>query len=270
MADNPQPPFPRRADAGRHRRSPSISRRRILLGGSAAAAAAGLGLAGLASARGTSSTGSGSATGEGLGVCALTKEFDPAPYALPGAPVRGRISEDRPGFPVHYLLTVVDQAVGCAPLTGAMVELWHADHLGEYSGFVGRNGHPGEDNGTFCRGAATTDENGQVELVSVWPGHHRSRAVHAGLRVHTDVRRTGGSYTGGRVAHAGQLFFDPDTNARVQAEAPYRENTTPETHLYDDRVYDGGGSTSGLLTLTSLGGSVTDGFAATLTLGVNG
>ncbi|KNE83205.1 MULTISPECIES: intradiol ring-cleavage dioxygenase [Streptomyces] len=272
MTDNPQLPFPRRANTGKHRRKSPVSRRRVIIGGSAAAAATGLGLAGMASAGGSSggAGAAGSAGGaSGLGVCSLTAEVTEGPYALPGALIRNEISEDRPGFPVHYLLTVVDQSAGCAPLPDALVELWHADHLGEYSGFVGRNGHPGEDNGTFCRGGAVTDENGQVELVSIWPGHYTARAVHAHLRVHTDITPTGGSYTGGEIVHTGQLYFDPDTNDRVQAAGPYRENTTPETHLYDDGVYDGGGSASGLLTLTPLGGSPAEGYAATLTIGVN-
>jgi hypothetical protein len=37
----------------------------------------------------------------------------------------------------------------------------------------------------------------------------------------------------------------------------------------DDSVYDGGGASSGLLTLTALGSSVSDGYKATLTIGVS-
>jgi protocatechuate 3,4-dioxygenase beta subunit len=36
---------------------------------------------------------------------------------------------------------VVDQDNDCAPLADALVELWHRDALGEYSGYVGNNGH---------------------------------------------------------------------------------------------------------------------------------
>jgi hypothetical protein len=77
------------------------------------------------------------------------------------------------------------------------------------------------------------------------------------------------SYTGGSLVHTGQLFFDPDINTEVQALAPYSDNTTPETTLANDSVYDGGGATSGLLALTALGASVSDGYAATLTMGVS-
>jgi hypothetical protein len=89
------------------------------------------------------------------------------------------------------------------------------------------------------------------------------------MRVHTDVTLTDDSYTGGEIVHTGQLFFDPDINAEVQAASPYSANTTEETLLADDSIYDDGGASSGLLTLTPLGSGVSDGYQATLTVGVN-
>ncbi|PGH48788.1 protocatechuate dioxygenase [Streptomyces sp. Ru87] len=260
-----------RSHGPKHKAPSPVSRRRVLLGGAAVAAAGGLGVAGMASAGGAgSATGTATAgTGGAPAVCSLLAQATEGPYALPGALVRSDIAEDKPGFPLRFLLTVVDQNTGCAPLADALVELWHCDHLGEYSGFVGGNGHEEADNGTFCRGAGMTDENGQVELTTIWPGHYRGRAVHVHLRVHTDVTLTEDSYTGGELVHTGQLFFDPQINAQVQAAAPYTENTTPETDLDEDSVYDGGGAASGLVTLFALGESVTDGYAATLTLGVD-
>lgn len=47
--------------------------------------------------------------------------------------------EDKTGFPLQLTLTVVDDDT-CAPLGNALVEIWHCDALGEYSGFVGNNG----------------------------------------------------------------------------------------------------------------------------------
>ena len=263
---SPQQPSPGQGHVAKHRRSNAVSRRRILFGGLAAAAAGGLGLAGMASAGGTRER---VAPGGPAGVaCTLTAEAPRGPYALPGALVRTDIREGRPGVPVQYLFTVVDASNGCAPLPGALVELWQSDHRGEYSGFVGSNGHDGDDNGTFLRGGGITDENGQVEIVSSWPGRYAARAVHAHLRVHTGVTLTGDSYTGGKVVHTGQLFFDPAINTEVQATHPYVENVTRETPLDADSVYDGGGAASGLLTLNPLGGRAADGYAATLTVGV--
>ncbi|MEY9991056.1 protocatechuate 3,4-dioxygenase beta subunit [Streptomyces sp. V4I8] len=114
-----------------------------------------------------------------------------------------------------------------------------------------------------------TDDSGQCAITSIRPGHYVSRAVHVHMRVHTDVTLTDDSYTGGGVIHTGQLFFDPDINTEIQATSPYSENTTRETRLEDDSIYDDGGAASGLPALTALGDSVSDGYKATLTVGVS-
>ncbi|MEU9466713.1 intradiol ring-cleavage dioxygenase [Streptomyces avermitilis] len=264
-----------------HRRDKSVQRRRILIGGGTMAVAGGLAVAGLASAdpvtnsetkADTSSSATTSATSSSTAassVCTLNAEVTEGPYSLDGALVREDIREDKEGVEVQYTLTVVDTANDCAPLADALVEIWHCDALGEYSGFVGRNGHTEEDDGTFLRGGQLTDSDGQVKLTSIWPGHYVSRAVHVHMRVHTDVTLTDDSYTGGEVIHTGQLFFDADINTEIQAISPYSDNTTKETQLDDDSIYDDGGASSGLLTLTALGSSVSDGYKATLTVGVD-
>ncbi|MFJ1971090.1 intradiol ring-cleavage dioxygenase [Streptomyces sp. NPDC087903] len=262
---------------GRHRRNTGVQRRRVLIGGGTAAVAGGLAIAGIASAdpadnrtataTTTDATASASASASS-GVCTLNAEVTEGPYSLDGALVREDIREDKEGVEVRYTFTVVDQDSDCAPLADALVEIWHCDSLGEYSGFVGGNGHQEEDNGTFLRGGRMTDANGQASITSVWPGHYVSRAVHVHMRVHTDVTLTDDSYTGGEVVHTGQLFFDPDINEAVQALSPYSDNTTQETALADDTIYDDGGASSGLLTLTALGTGVSDGYTATLTVGV--
>ncbi|MEV7883951.1 intradiol ring-cleavage dioxygenase [Streptomyces sp. NPDC002817] len=267
---------------GRHRRDKGLQRRRVLIGGGTVAVAGGLAAAGLASAdpgRGDkptkgATTGAASASTEAStsatsSVCVLNAEVTEGPYSLEGALVREDIREDKEGFEVQYTFTVVDVADDCAPLADALVEIWHCDHLGEYSGFVGGNGHTEEDNGTFLRGGQLTDENGECSITSIWPGHYVSHAVHVHMRVHTDVTLTDDSYTGGEVIHTGQLFFDQDINTEIQATSPYTANTTQETLLENDGIYDDGGASSGLLTLTALGSDVSDGYRATLTVGVN-
>lgn len=268
---------------GAHRRDKSVQRRRVLIGGGTVAVVGGLAAAGLASAdpvkgkghkakpskSATASTAASASASATSSVCTLNAEVTEGPYSLDGALVREDIREDKEGVEVQYTFTVVDTANDCAPLADALVEIWHCDSLGEYSGFVGGNGHTEDDNGTFLRGGQLTDSEGQVSLVSIWPGHYVSRAVHVHMRVHTDVTLTDTSYTGGEVIHTGQLFFDEDINAEVQALDPYSDNTTAETQLSDDSIYDDGGASSGLLTLTALGSSVSDGYTATLTVGVD-
>ncbi|MDX3749349.1 intradiol ring-cleavage dioxygenase [Streptomyces sp. AK08-02] len=262
---------------GKHRLGKTVQRRRVLIGGGTAAVVGGLAVAGFASASPTTpaeksstvTTSSADSSSTTSSVCVLNAEVTEGPYSLDGALVRADIREEKEGFEVQYTFTVVDVANDCAPLAGALVEIWHCDHLGEYSGFVGGNGHQEDDNGTFLRGGQLTDADGQCTITSIWPGHYVSRAVHVHMRVHTDVTLTDTSYTGGEVIHTGQLFFDEAINKTVQATSPYSANTTSETTLSNDSIYDDGGASSGLLTLTALGSSVSDGYKATLTVGVD-
>ncbi|MGF0171861.1 intradiol ring-cleavage dioxygenase [Streptomyces sp. Marseille-Q5077] len=201
-------------------------------------------------------------------VCTLTKEMTEGPYYLDGQLVRADISEDKTGIPLELTLTVVDDST-CAPLNNALVEIWHCDALGEYSGFVGNNGHDEPDNGTFLRGGVLTGSDGVARIRSVYPGWYRGRCVHIHAKVHTDVTLTDdGSFTGGEELHTGQLFFDETITTRVAALAVYAANTVPRTTLAQDGIYDDGGAASGLLTLTALGSSPSAGYAGALTLGV--
>lgn len=201
-------------------------------------------------------------------VCTLTKEMTEGPYYLDGAYVRADISEDKAGFPLELALTVVDDDT-CAPLNKALVEIWHCDHLGEYSGFVGGNGHNEPDNGTFLRGGVLTGTDGVARITSIYPGWYRGRCVHIHVKVHTGVTLTSdGSFTGGQELHTGQLFFSETITAAVGRLSPYSANTVTRTTLAQDSIYDDGGAASGLLTLTALGTSPTSGYAGTLTLGI--
>lgn len=201
-------------------------------------------------------------------VCTLTKEMTEGPYYLDGALVRADITESKPGVPLKLALTVVDDDT-CVPLSGALVEIWHCDALGEYSGFVGNNGHSEPDDGSFLRGGALTNSNGVANLTTIYPGWYRGRCIHIHLKVHTGVTLTSdGSFTGGRELHTGQLFFNETITTAVARISPYSTNTVTRTTLAQDSIYDDGGAASGLLTLTALGSTTASGYTGTLTVGV--
>ncbi len=202
-------------------------------------------------------------------VCTLTREMTEGPYYLDRQYVRTDITEGKTGVPLKLKLTVVD-ADSCAPLRNALVEVWQADVLGEYSGFVGENGHDEPDDGTFLRGGVLTDAGGVAALTTIYPGWYRGRCIHIHVKVHTGVTVTSdGHFTGGREIHTGQLYFNETITAAVARVAPYTSNTVPRTTLDRDPIYDGGGAASGLLTLTALGSSTSSGYQGTLTLGVD-
>ncbi|MFI6340662.1 intradiol ring-cleavage dioxygenase [Streptomyces sp. NPDC050535] len=201
-------------------------------------------------------------------VCTLTKEMTEGPYYLDGAYVRADVSEDKEGIPLQLTLTVVDDDT-CAPLDKALVEIWHCDALGEYSGFVGGNGHNEPDNGTFLRGGVLTGTDGVARITTIYPGWYRGRCIHIHLKVHTGVTLTAdGSFTGGQELHTGQLFFSETVTATVARLSPYATNTVTRTTLAQDSIYDDGGAASGLLTLALLGSTPSSGYAGTLTVGI--
>ncbi|MEX1659333.1 MULTISPECIES: intradiol ring-cleavage dioxygenase [Streptomyces] len=201
-------------------------------------------------------------------VCTLTREMTEGPYYLDGQYVRSDITEGKTGFPLELALTVVDDDT-CATISNALVEIWHCDALGEYSGYVGNNGHNEPDSGTFLRGGVLTGTGGVARITTVYPGWYRGRCVHIHVKVHVGVTLTSdGSFTGGTELHTGQLFFDETITAKVGARSPYSANTVTRTTLAQDGIYDDGGAASGLLTLTALGSSPSAGYSGTLTLGV--
>ncbi|HYX89730.1 MAG TPA: hypothetical protein VE753_10205 [Gaiellaceae bacterium] len=80
------------------------------------------------------------------------------------ASLLSNITAGRPGTPLALRLFVVDAST-CKPIAGAVVDIWHADALGVYSGFG-----PGSGNRTFMRGAQRTDANGLARFRTVYPG----------------------------------------------------------------------------------------------------
>jgi protocatechuate 3,4-dioxygenase beta subunit len=207
--------------------------------------------------------------------CVLTSEVTEGPYYLDDALERTDITEGKTGAPLALQITVVD-ADGCTPLANAMVEIWHCDAWGYYSGFTTANpggSAPAEDgtgdDETFLRGFQITDDAGQVAFTTIVPGWYTPRATHIHVKVHTGGTVDDAEYEDGAVIHTGQFFFDDDTVLALDEVEPYSEHTGDHTLLDDDMVYTGGGVQDGLLTLTA--NDDTDpsaGYAATITVGV--
>jgi protocatechuate 3,4-dioxygenase beta subunit len=66
--------------------------------------------------------------------CVLIPEMTEGPFYIAREKVRRNITDGHPGTPLVLGLTVVDAST-CKPITGAAVDIWHADAAGNYSGF---------------------------------------------------------------------------------------------------------------------------------------
>jgi protocatechuate 3,4-dioxygenase beta subunit len=194
-------------------------------------------------------SGSGpAAVASGAISCVLTPELTEGPYFVPGEKVRRNITEGKPGTPLDLRLTVVDAST-CKPIKSAVVDIWHADALGVYSGTVANN--PGTN---FMRGVQKTDSAGLARFQSVYPGWYQGRAVHIHVKVHL----------GGTVVHTGQFFFNDALTDAVFKQSPYNTRASRDTRNAADSIYRNGGSRS-ILKVTKLA----SGYRAGITMGVH-
>ena len=177
----------------------------------------------------------------------LAPEQTEGPYYIAGEPNRSDVTEGRPGVPLRLELTVA-LAANCAPVSGAIVEIWHADAGGDYSGFGG-----GASSRRFLRGAQTAGTDGKVVFRTIYPGWYQGRAVHIHVKVHA----------GGSTVHTGQLYFDDGVSREVYARPPYNTRSGQWLTNSQDGIYRSGGAQS-TLTVRQDG----DGYVGSITLGL--
>ncbi|MFE7446133.1 intradiol ring-cleavage dioxygenase [Streptomyces chartreusis] len=247
----------------------SITRRRALAVTGGTVAAGGLAVAGYqaafadtATTTAEEATTASASASESSGCMTLMSSVTEGPYYLDGALVRKDITEGKSGVPLTLRLTVVDATDGCTPVKGAAVEIWHCDAWGYYSGYTTANpggSAPAEsedgstaDDDTYLRGYQIANANGVVKFETIFPGWYTPRTCHIHLKVHTGGQKEDGTYEGGKVNHTGQLFFDDTIAEEIFTLEPYSKHSGSYTTLDDDMVYDGGGASSGLLTLEAV------------------
>ncbi len=147
---------------------------------------------------------------------------------------RQDVSEGWPGLPVRLALKIV-RAESCEAVEGAVVEIWHTQRTGVYSGVTPSGSFcygddPDAENYLYFRGTQTTDAEGRVDFDTCFPGWYPSRAVHIHFRV----------YLGGDEHLTSQLFFDDALNEEIFASHPdYSEFGQPGTVNTNDNIIGG-------------------------------
>jgi protocatechuate 3,4-dioxygenase beta subunit len=195
--------------------------------------------------------------------CVLAPEQEEGPYYLAGEQIRRDVTDGQAGIPLKLRILLVNGA-GCAPLANAAVDIWHANAGGDYSGFGNA-----ASNKSFLRGTQLSDTGGAVEFTTIYPGWYPGRAVHIHVRVHVGGA-AGTTYTGGHVAHTGQLFFPDDLTTQVHQLQPYAGHKGSRTMNSQDQVYNGEQGSTFVLNLSPLqSGAMAGGFSATVMMGVD-
>lgn len=150
--------------------------------------------------------------------CTLTAEQTEGPFYFDVDKIRTDIREDREGIPLRLVVRVRD-AETCEPLRNAVIDIWHCDAGGAYSGF--------DEEGTFLRGAQVTDADGIAEITTLYPGWYQGRTVHIHAKVHLD----------NTTALTTQFFFEDAVSDEVYAQgSPYIEGR--QVSNTNDGIFD--------------------------------
>ena len=190
----------------------------------------------------TTTSGATSALFDDAASCAVTPEETEGPYYFDADKIRSDIREDREGTRLRLALRVRD-ATACTPIQDAVVDIWHADAGGAYSGFdggggggvgPGGGGGPGGRGGQaqtqtrYLRGAQVTNGDGIVEFTTVYPGWYPGRTVHIHAKVHLDAK----------TVLTTQLYFDDALSDRVLAARPYSERGERDQRNDADPIFE--------------------------------
>ena len=157
------------------------------------------------------------------GTCDLTPSQTEGPYYVNTNLMRPDIREGRTSLTAILYYQVVRR--DCSPVANALVDVWHADAGGVYSG-VAQQGTVGQ---TFLRGIQTTDANGIVRFVTIYPGYYPGRTTHIHLKVHPASGSTLTTQT---------YFPDPITDLCYRFIPPYSSRPVRSTRNTNDRIFD--------------------------------
>ena len=170
----------------------------------------------------------------------------------------GSSSGTADGVPLTVTLSLLDQANGCAALSGAAVYLWHCDREGRYSLYS-----DGVTDQNYLRGVQEADADGQVTFTTIFPACYSGRWPHIHFEVYPSLAE---ATSVGNVMATSQLALPEDVCDLVYATDGYEQSVDNKarTSLDSDMVFSDGVDQQ----LAGFNGDVDSGYTATLALAV--
>jgi len=225
--------------------------------GGAASSAAPTGTAGSSATALATATATAAAVASALPACVVAPELTEGPYYLDvdleRSDIRSNTSDgavvDGAPLTLDWLVSQADGSA-CVPMADVVVDVWHCDALGVYSGVSGNSGN-------FLRGFQRTDTNGRASFTTIYPGWYSGRAVHVHFKIRTDPDASAG------FEFTSQLFFDDEFSKGVYASGVYAQKGAQDVPNASDQIYNQSGGAT-LLSVTREG----DGYKATFPIAV--
>lgn len=169
------------------------------------------------------------------------------------------------GVPLTVRLKLVDTSNSCGSLAGRAIYLWHCDREGNYSLYSSSVSTL-----DYLRGVQVTDANGEVSFTTVFPGCYSGRWPHIHFEVYSTLTDALDASRVSDYTKVSQLALPEAVCSAVY------DNVTGYTAsirnlagitLTSDNVF---GEDQAVKQMATVTGSATDGYVATLVVGVTG
>jgi protocatechuate 3,4-dioxygenase beta subunit len=171
--------------------------------------------------------------------CVVRPEMTEGPYFVDNQLNRSDIRSDptsgaiKAGAPLVLAFNVSKvSGAQCTPLSGAIVDVWHCDAEGIYSGVTDTGVGFNTVGQKFLRGYQVTDAKGVARFTTIYPGWYPGRTVHIHFKIRTPASSSGKLYD-----FTSQVFFDEALNDKVLAQAPYNSKGRRNTMNASDGIF---------------------------------
>ncbi len=186
--------------------------------------------------------------------CASTPRATAGPFPTksPSNVVMTDIRSDRAGVEMDIKIIVQNKNDNCAPVRGALVDIWHCDKDGYYSEYGGTGMQSvNYQKLHFLRGRQTTDARGTASFKSIFPGWYGGRAPHIHVHIYDST---------GKSLLVTQIAFPTDVCNTVYTKATqFYTRGLQDTPNDSDFVF----SHNWRDLLSTVTGSISDGFVLT-------
>lgn len=114
-----------------------------------------------------------------------TETTGPFPTHSPSSLVTDDIRSDRTGIDLTVNIHLKNANANHAVLANAIVDIWHCDKDGNYSEYGGTGMQPTDYTAAhFLRGRQTSDADGLVSFLTIFPGWYNGRSTHIHVHVY--------------------------------------------------------------------------------------